>query len=103
MRDKISHDYMERCPYCKKYLLASQIRSHICDASLLGVKEIPVVFFCETTDQKGNKLVLARGYDGFLYRLVKCLNPLSSDDGYHEPSNRRQVNKTQIRVLSSLR
>jgi len=95
-KHKIMHDYMERCPYCKKYLLAQQVRKHVCDASLLGVKEIPVVFFCETTDQKGSKLVLARGYDGFLYRLVKRHNPLSSDDSYHDSSNRRKVNRTLL-------
>jgi len=91
------HDYMEKCPYCGKYLLAKQVRTHVCDLPFADVREIPVVFFYETMSDKGDKLVMARGYDGILYRLVKCKNPLSSDDSCHEPSNRRKVN----RIVSS--
>jgi len=92
---------MEQCPYCKKYLLASQIEQHVCNAPLLDVKEIPVLFSCQTTNDNGEKVIIARGYDGVLYRLVKCRNPIldSSDDGYHEGSNRRKVNRTCFSVL----
>jgi hypothetical protein len=87
------HDYMEKCPYCGKYLLAKQVRTHVCDSPFADVREIPVMFFYETTRDDGDKLVIARGFDGVLYRLVKCHNPLS-DDSYHEHSNRRKVNRT---------
>lgn len=82
-----SHDYMEQCPYCKKYLLASQIKQHICNTPLLDVKEIPVLFSYETSNDDGEKVIMARGFDGVLYRLVSCKNPLklhSSDGSYHD-------------------
>jgi hypothetical protein len=70
---------MEQCPYCKKYLLATQVIEHKCDTSLRTVKEIPVVFFYETLTQKGTSLVVAMGFDGVLYRLVKCKYPLTDE------------------------
>ena len=73
------NDYMEKCPWCHQFVLSSQIEQHICDAPLIDVKEIPVLFSYITTDRKGNKVTIARGYDGVLYRLVKSKNPLSDD------------------------
>jgi len=80
-------DYMEKCPWCHKYVLQSQTDKHICDAPFLDVKEIPVLFSYITTDRKGNKVTIARGYDGILYRLVKCKNPLSDDWKHQDKSN----------------
>jgi hypothetical protein len=71
------NDYMERCPYCKQYLLASQIKQHVCNAPLIDVREIPVLFSYETSDINGERVIIARGYDGVLYRLVKTKNPLN--------------------------
>ena len=72
-------DYMERCPYCKKYLLETQVANHKCEVPLRTVQEIPVVFSYETTSQKGLSVVIALGFDGILYRLVTCKNPLADD------------------------
>lgn len=83
----VPHDYMERCPYCKEYLLAKQVSSHKCNTSLNDVKEIPVVFFYEAESGKGASLIVAMGFDGVLYRLVKCKNPLSDDWKHSDESN----------------
>lgn len=61
------------------------------------MKEIPVLYCCEISDSSGEKTFIAHGFDGTLYRLVERKNPIlqrPSDDGYHEPQNRRKVNKT---------
>ena len=80
LSDNNSHDYMEQCPYCKRYLLANQINEHVCDAPLKKVTEIPVVFSYETKTQNGNSVVIAMGFDGILYRLTTCKNPLADEN-----------------------
>lgn len=79
----MSDDYMEQCPYCKKFLLANQIKQHNCNSILTEVKEIPVMFSYETTDGHGKRVTIARGYDGVLYRLVRCKNPLADEKKQH--------------------
>jgi hypothetical protein len=80
------HDYIERCPYCKEYLLANQVSKHKCNTPINSVKEIPVLFFYEGKTSKGVSLIVAMGFDGVLYRLIKCKNPLtySASDGFSQ-------------------
>lgn len=73
------NDYAEKCPWCHQFVLPSQFEQHVCDAPLIDVREIPVLFSYITTDRKGNTVTIAIGYDGVLYRLVKCKNPLADD------------------------
>jgi hypothetical protein len=94
------HDYIERCPKCGKYMTWKQIQSHECTTTAIpcfSVKEIPVLYCYETEDENG-KVFIAHGLDGTLYRLVK---KSLSDDSYHDPSNRRRVNRTKKRILFS--
>lgn len=82
------------------FLLHNQKKDHFCNAPLIDVKEIPVIFSYDTIEDSGDKVTIARGYDGVLYQLIRCKNPLSkisSDDSYREPSNRRKVNRTAKR------
>jgi hypothetical protein len=69
-------DYMEKCPYCNQYYLPIQKKDHFCDAPLIDVKEIPVIFSYDVSEDNGDKVTVARGYDGILYRLIRCKNPL---------------------------
>jgi hypothetical protein len=95
------HDYVEQCPHCKKYLTYEQAKGHQCTSQIANIKEIPVSYCYQLTDDNGIKTVIAHGFDGILYRLVECKNPasrLSSDDGYHDGSNRRKVNRTSLKV-----
>jgi hypothetical protein len=99
MNSSEGHDYIERCPFCQKFMTAKQVKTHQCDAHpFSSVKEIPVLYYYEVPE--GNeKVIIAHGYDGIMYRLIECKNPLahksSSDDGYHDRSNRRKVNRTK--------
>jgi hypothetical protein len=79
MIDNFPHDYMERCPFCREYLLYNQIKNHVCKTPLITVKEIPVVFSYNTTDDNGYKVTIARGFDGILYRLLRCKNPIADE------------------------
>jgi hypothetical protein len=73
------HDYMEQCPYCKKYLLARQVKNHKCDTLLTDVTEIPVLYFYESTTESGNRLIIAHGFNGVLYHLIESKNPLADE------------------------
>ena len=96
------NDYMERCPYCKKYLLANQIEQHVCDAPLQDVREIPILFDYETSNGDGERIIVARGYDGVLYRLVKTKNPFSRRK-VTDSDNSQEGNRTRNKILLPLR
>ena len=65
------HDFVEKCPRCGKYMTAEQAEHHICTSPLIDVKEIAIMYHYEACDKNGNTLIVARGYDGVLYRLRK--------------------------------
>ena len=66
------HDYIERCPNCGKYMTWEQMQNHNCAIKCpsFSVKEIPILYCCETQDENG-KVFLAHGLDGTMYRLVE--------------------------------
>ena len=89
------HDYIERCPDCGDYLTWRQKQNHKCIRSLsFSVKEIPILYCCETQDENG-KVFVAHGLDGIMYRLIE---KKLSDDSYHEGLNRRRVTRTRNKI-----
>jgi hypothetical protein len=87
-----NHDFIEKCPSCGKFMTAKQMKLHKCDnQEAISIKEIPVRYCYQLTEENGEVTIIAHGLDGTLYRLVE---KKLSDDGYHEPSNRRKVNRT---------
>jgi hypothetical protein len=57
------------CFRCKKQYIAEESKDH--ENCIFGVKEIPI-YYSFTTEDNGKKIIIARGVDGLLYRLVKC-------------------------------
>jgi hypothetical protein len=55
-----------KCSHCKQILSAKDFDSHKCKLSLRGNKEIPVVYFTETS-YGSEKSMTAWGVDGILY------------------------------------
>ena len=88
-----SHDYIEQCPNCRKFLTALQAKNHQCETQF-DVKEIPIKYCVEVPEENGDKTFIVHATDGKLYRLIQQKNPLLSDDSYHEPRNRRKVTRT---------
>lgn len=90
-----------KCSRCKRIMTLSEFAEHTCFAKSLApiadVKEIAIEHFY-VTKQGGREMVMARGSDGVFYRLVcghsSFIPIILSDDGYHEPRNRRKVNRT---------
>ncbi|MFZ0515236.1 MAG: hypothetical protein WAM14_26805 [Candidatus Nitrosopolaris sp.] len=57
------------CSGCKKQYIAEESKDH--ENCLIGVREIPISY-CFTSEDNGKRIIIARGLDGILYRLVKC-------------------------------
>ena len=73
------------CLRCQRTYVSEEYDHHICSPNLINVKEIMVDYYSETKNEYGDQLILAKGLDGVLYRLVHCKHiPLHEI----EPSNR---------------
>jgi hypothetical protein len=80
MMDKSNnHDYIEQCPNCHKYLTALQAKNHQC-ASSFEIKEIPILYGFEYTEENGHKTFIAHGIDGILYRLIQTKTSLADEN-----------------------
>jgi hypothetical protein len=80
-------------PSCKKDFIVEERESH--DGCLASVKQqISVVYFFTLKDERG-EMVIAKGYDGSLYRLVKSLKYMNTLPT--EPQQRKETpTKTTI-------
>ena len=83
------HDYIEKCPLCKKYLTYAQAKTHNCQSQI--VKEISI-HYCDEVPDSPEKTYIAHGFDGILYKLVECKNisrrkvtPFRTDEDEPEP------------------
>lgn len=65
------HDYIEKCPHCGRFMTFQQAQHHSCDNIIADVKQIDITYYFETVDALGNRMIIARGLDGVLYRLRK--------------------------------
>jgi hypothetical protein len=96
------HDFIERCPYCQKFMTTQQLKKHKCEGTeFSGMKEIPVRHIYGLTEDEG-KVIIAHGYDGIMYSLFETTIPFSGssyDGSYHEGQNRRKVNRTFLKCL----
>jgi len=87
------HDYIEKCPRCGAFLTAEQAKDHKCSIPLKGVKEIPILFHYECKKDNGDVIIMARGLNGILYRLVESKKSIrrnftddESDEDLTEPN-----------------
>jgi len=90
-----------KCPRCGRVLIAEEYPSDTCNPRFRGVKEIIIDWHYETKSDDGHNVVMAKGLDGVLYRLVECkhnpphktrsrpdesLQPSESDEDLTKPS-----------------
>ena len=87
------------CPRCGLMFIVEEYRAHKCKEHVKGVKSLGIDFYYEAgTDENGDKLLMVKGIDGFLYRFVKCDHQIphnmSSTDFEHredQPSNEQNL------------
>jgi hypothetical protein len=88
-----------KCSHCNQILSSEDFDKHECKWNLRSVKRISVVAFHDDS-YKDQKIIRGYGTDGTVYTLVvteRTAIPFilsSSDESYHEPSNRRKVTRT---------
>jgi hypothetical protein len=89
-----------KCSHCKQILPIENFDTHECNLPLADVRRIPVVYF-QDDSVNGERIMTGRGIDGVLYNFVvtpRTAIPYiigSSDDSYHDASNRRRVTRTE--------
>lgn len=88
-----------KCSHCQSILSEDNFAIHECNIVLKGSKIIEVIDFIDVST-KSTKMISAQGIDGILYafevvprKAISYFTKLS-DDSYHEPQNRRKVNRT---------
>jgi hypothetical protein len=59
-----------KCQYCGGIFSAEFFDSHICIPTLKGTAEIPVKYYYESKPLNKEPVIIAKGHDGILYRLV---------------------------------
>ena len=85
-----------KCERCQKSLINEEYQSHVCTPNLRGIMDIEVDYYYEHKTKNGDKVIMAKGLDGFLYRLKKRLSTESKHDKHY-----RQGNRTCFAVLST--
>lgn len=63
-----------RCSRCGQFFVAEEFNSHICSIPFKGVKELLVDYYFEGMDENENKVIIAKGLNGIIYRLVQQHN-----------------------------
>lgn len=95
-----------KCPRCDKTFINEELDSHVCNPRFTGIIQIGIVYWFEgQTNKDGDKIIMAKGFDGKLYQLVHCEhNPphiLSPSTESKHDKHYRQGNSTSQLVVSS--
>jgi len=62
-----------KCERCGKTSISEEFEKHDCTITTYKVQEIGITNWFEgKTDENGDKVLMAHGLNGILYRLVKC-------------------------------
>jgi len=62
-----------KCLRCEKTFINEELDSHICNPRFRGVIRIGVVYWFEgQLNKDGDKVIMAKGFNGKLYQLVHC-------------------------------
>lgn len=62
-----------KCPKCGQDLISEEFNAHHCKTPYLGIIELGVSFWYEgKLDKNGDKVIIAKGMDGLIYRWIHC-------------------------------
>jgi hypothetical protein len=105
---RMNNSPIVKCSHCRQVLRSTDFGNHECDIPITDSKIIEVAYFRDDS-YKNKKLMTGLGLDGVLYTFeVVPREPIPfvlspSDESYHDPSNRRKVNRTAERYPLSIR
>ena len=91
---------IQKCSRCKKTLIEEEFSIHVCTPTIIERKDILIDYCIEVkNNENGDRVFLAKGLDGILYRLIKCVhNPVHQPTG-NTNNNSREDNSTILAVL----
>lgn len=95
-----------RCPRCHAFLIEEELATHRCRTQLQGVATIMIDHYFEThADDEGHKILFARGFDGYIYRLVVCKHnpPHTANRKVTDNDTNHEGNVTLLQVTLPLR
>jgi len=59
-----------KCLRCQKVLIQEEKADHVCTPVLKGIIHIDIDYIVESPNEVGEKVFMAKGLDGYLYRLT---------------------------------
>lgn len=90
------HNNIIKCNRCGEFISSEFGDTHICTIPLKDIKEIFIDYFYETKTAKKDTIIIAKGLDGILYRLIvsktKAFTPYPTD--FDTNNNRRRLDRT---------
>ena len=64
---------MVLCERCKKQFIDEELEDHLCDPITTNAQEIGIDYILDPElNENGDKIHIAKGLNGILYRLVEC-------------------------------
>lgn len=65
---------IKKCDRCKKDLIEEEFSTHDCHISFKDMENIIIDYYFEAphNDENGDKVIIAKGLDGIIRRLVLC-------------------------------
>jgi hypothetical protein len=60
-----------RCDRCKKVMIGEEYDSHLCTPIPVDAKTIYIDYYHIIKDQLGRTVILTKGLNGIIYRLIK--------------------------------
>jgi hypothetical protein len=95
---------LSKCHRCRKNFINEELNSHVCNPYFTGIEEIGITYWFEgKTNKDGDKVIIAKGFDGKLYYLVQCShNPPHQPKGNTDNLPTRKQNPVKGTVTFSV-
>ncbi len=91
------HNNIIKCNRCGEFISSELSDSHTCTIPLKDVKEIFIDYFFETKTANKDTIIIAKGLDGTLYRLIvsKTKTFTNYPTDFDRKNNRHRLDRTQ--------
>ena len=99
---------MVKCERCKRQFIDEEFNDHFCMPETIKAQEIGIDYILEPElNENGDKIHIAKGLNGILYRLVECPhNPTHTNTDqtvFDNPETKQRFDRASPQVLSTLR
>lgn len=90
-----------RCQRCEKNFILEEFSGHDCHPYFKDVQSILIdyYFVAPKIDKNGDKVIIVKGLNGILYRLVKCPHNPPHTNTYPTTFDREEIRRRFDRTL----